>query len=234
MAPGITTVVVNHDGRSLWPIADQLASLIRKGTGLNVATLIGHGTVRSMVMGDDFRRVATDTEVDSMRALVRLAMQQGAFGMSSGLEYVPGRWSDTREVMALVMELAPYNGIYVTHERSSGADPMWYRPSSDETTTTFLQAVSETIEIAERTGVTSVQTHVKARGANYWGSSYAAIDMIERARRRGVPVWADQYPYNTTGSDGNTILIPSWALRGTGPTSAQRVRNLLVDRRLRT
>jgi N-acyl-D-amino-acid deacylase len=239
VAQGITTVVVNHDGRSPWPIGEQRDALLRKGTGPNVAVLIGHGTIRRMVMGDDFRRNATDTEVDSMRALVSTGMREGAFGLSSGLEYVPGRWSDTREVKALVAELAPYEGVYVTHERSSGADPMWYLPSEPAPTTTFLDAVAETIEIAEETGVTSVQTHVKARGANYWGSSHAAIQMIDRARARGVRIWADQYPYSTTGSDGNTVLIPGWALRtDRGGTPADRVRRLLADstlsRRLRT
>lgn len=208
---GITTVVVNHDGRSMWPISQQLDELRDRGVGVNVAPLVGHGTVRGKVMGSDYRRTATDEEVVAMRALVRQAMREGAWGMSSGLEYVPGRWSNTAEVMALAEELVPFGGVYITHERASGADPMWYLPSSAEQGVTFLDAVVETIDIAERTGVTAVQTHVKARGANYWGSSRAAIQLIERARARGVSIWADQYPYSTTGSDGSTVLIPSWA-----------------------
>jgi len=87
---------------------------------------------------------------------------------------------------------------------------MWYLPSQGGSVTTMLDAIVETIQIAERTGVTAVQSHIKARGSNYWGSSYAAIQLIERARARGVDIWADQYPYNTTGSDGSTVLIPSW------------------------
>lgn len=208
---GITTVVVNHDGRSIWPIAQQLAELRERPVGVNVAALVGHGTVRAEVMGNDYQRVAAPDEVDAMRALVRQAMREGAWGMSSGLEYIPGRWSNTTEVLALVEELAPFGGVYITHERASGADPMWYLPSSAEKGVTYLDAVAETIDIAEATGVTSVQTHVKARGANYWGSSRAAIQLIERARARGVPIWADQYPYSTTGSDGSTVLIPGWA-----------------------
>lgn len=210
---GITTVVVNHDGRSAWPIAEQRQTLERLGFGPNVALLVGHGTVRRMVMGNDFRRAATANEIERMRELVRAGLEDGAYGLSSGLEYVPGRWSTTREVAALVAEVAPYRGVYITHERASGADPMWFLPSdSSARPTTFLDAVAETIAIAERTGVTSVQTHIKARGANYWGSSHAAIQLIERARARGVDIWADQYPYNTTGSDGSTVLIPGWAL----------------------
>ena len=226
---GITTVIVNHDGGSAWPIADQLRALAEKGIGPNAAVLIGHGTIRRLAMGDDFRREATPAEIERMRALVRQGMTQGAYGMSSGLEYVPGRWSNTEEMVAVVQELAPYHGVYITHERASGTDPMWYRPSDrDATTTTMLEAVAETIEIAERTGVTSVQTHIKARGANYWGSSHGAIQLIERARQRGVDIWADQYPYNTTGSDGNTVLIPEWVFGGSdggGGRVQNRTRN---------
>lgn len=237
---GITTVVVNQDGRSPWPIADQRAALAEMGIGVNALLLVGHGTIRRMVLSGDVRRRATVDEIDRLRRLTRQAMEQGAYGLSSGLEYVPGRWSDTDEVAAIVAELAPYGGVYVTHERSSGADPMWYLPSQDPPgQPSFLDAVVETIEIAERTGVTAVQTHVKARGANYWGSSHAAIQLIQRARHRGVPIWADHYPYNTTGSDGNTVLLPDWALGsdrwgagegdGANVTPAESLRRVLAD-----
>src|SRR5688500_17829151 len=90
---------------------------------------------------------------------------------------------------------------------------MWYWPSRDSAgPPTLLDAVRETIEIGERTGATVVASHIKAKGANYWGSSGAAIQLLERARARGVDVWADQYPYPTSGSDGSTVLIPDWAL----------------------
>ncbi|MFQ5674967.1 MAG: amidohydrolase family protein, partial [bacterium] len=132
-------------------------------------------------------------------------------GVSAGLEYVPGRWSNTDEVVAVVKEIVPYGGVYIEHERSSGSDPMWYFPSfGNEKQPTFLDNIVEIIEIAERTGATVVATHIKARGANFWGSSHAAIQLIKRARARGLRVWADQYPYNTSGSDGNTRLIPQW------------------------
>ncbi len=211
VAQGITTVVVNQDGRSVWPIAEQRSALERLRFGPNTILMVGHGTVRREVMGGDFRRAATDDEVEQMRALVRQGMEEGASGMSAGLEYAPGRWSTTDEVVALTEEIVPYGGVYISHERSEGADPMWYWPSQyDQRPPSLLDAVRETIEIGRRTGATVVASHIKAKGADYWGASSAAIRLINEARADGVSVYADQYPYNTTGSDGNTVLIPSW------------------------
>jgi len=208
---GITTVVVNSDGRSLWPIATQRAELERIGIGPNAILLVGHGTVRRQVMGEDFRRPATPAEVRRMRVLVRQAMNEGAMGLSVGLEYAPGRWSETGEVVALVEEIVPFGGVYIAHERSEGADPMWYWPSQHPgRPPSLIDAVRETIEIGERTGAHVVASHIKAKGANYWGASNVVIRLINEARARGVSVYADQYPYETTGSDGSTVLIPGW------------------------
>ena len=214
IAQGATTLVVNQDGRSPWPIADQRSAFEEKGTGPNTIMMVGHGRVRGMAMGDDFRRAATADEIAEMQRLVRQAMDEGAYGMSAGHEYTPMIWSTTEEVVSLVSEIKPYGGFYIVHERSSGAEPMWWWPSQDEPgAPTMLDAVVETIEVAEQTGVPSVQTHIKARGANFWGSSHALIQLIQRARDRGVNIWADAYSYNTTGSDGNTVLIPPWVRR---------------------
>jgi N-acyl-D-amino-acid deacylase len=215
VSQGVTTVVVNQDGRSPWPIRDQRATVERQGVGPNVMLMVGHGTVRGRVMGEDYRRPATADEVRRMRELVRQALEEGAVGMSAGLEYVPGRWSTTDEVASLAEELVPYDGVYVSHERSEGADPMWYWPSQDDPGPPTLQdAVMETIEIGRRSGARVVASHIKAKGAHFWGSSGSAIQLIQRARDEGVRVWADQYPYATSGSDGSTVLIPRWALTG--------------------
>ena len=98
VSQGITTVVVNHDGRSPWPLRDQRSLLERQGVGPNTLLMVGHGTVRREVMGDDFQRSATAEEIRRMRALVRQGLEEGAIGLSAGLEYVPGRWSTTEEV----------------------------------------------------------------------------------------------------------------------------------------
>jgi N-acyl-D-amino-acid deacylase len=220
VSQGITTVVVNQDGRSPWPVAEQRAQLEKTGIGPNAMLLVGHGTVRRRVMGDDVRRPAKADEITRMRALVRQALQEGAVGMSAGLEYEPGRWSTTEEVVELARELPAFNGIYISHERSEGSDPLWYVPSQDgPNAVSLLDAVRETIEIGEQTGARVVASHLKAKGEHYWGSSSAAITLIQRARDRGVDVWADQYPYPTSGTDGSTVLIPAWATRppGAGP-----------------
>ena len=222
VSQGITTVVVNQDGRSPWPVSEQRALLEKNGIGPNAMLLVGHGTVRRRVMEDDVRRPARAEEVTRMRALVRQALQEGAVGLSAGLEYEPGRWSTTDEVVELARELPAVGGVYISHERSEGSDPLWYVPSQDgPAAPTLLDAVSETIEIGEKTGARVVASHLKAKGEHYWGSSAAAITLIQRARDRGVDVWADQYPYPTSGTDGSTVLIPAWATRPPGATPNQ-------------
>jgi N-acyl-D-amino-acid deacylase len=229
---GITTVVVNHDGRSPWPIATQRAQIEKNRIGPNTMLMVGHGAVRSQVMGRDTRRPATADEVAKMRALVRQGLQEGAVGLSAGLEYEPGRWSVTSEVVELAKELPAFDGVYISHERSEGSDPLWYVPSVDGPgPPTLLDAVRETIEIGETSGARVVASHIKAKGANYWGSSGAAISLIERARERGVDVWADQYPYPTSGTDGSTVLIPRWAVE---PMDADKSANPRADALRRT
>lgn len=226
VAQGITTVVVNHDGRSPWPISEQRGLLETQGTGTNVMLMVGHGTIRREVMGDDVERPATAEEIARMQGLVRQGIQDGAVGVSAGLEYNPGRWSTTDEVAAVVGELTAIDGVYISHERSEGADPMWFWPSQDDPgAPTLIDAILETIEIGRQSGVRVVASHIKAKGAHYWGTSSTAIQLIEAARAEGVRVWADQYPYPTSGTDGNTVLIPSWALQDEAARSRADARN---------
>ncbi|MCY3699662.1 MAG: amidohydrolase family protein [Gemmatimonadetes bacterium] len=218
VSQGITTVVINQDGGGPWPIADQRGRLESRGHGPNAALMVGHNTIRRMALGDDFMRPSTPAEVQRMTEMVEQGMAEGAYGLSAGLEYVPGIWSETSELFPLVDAAGRGGGIYIVHERSSGMTPMWFWPSQDDPgPPTMIQTVLEDIEVAERTGVTTVATHIKARGADFWGAGRALVDLIERARARGVPIFADQYPYNTTGSDGNTVLLPRWIFPGGGP-----------------
>lgn len=234
---GITTVVVNSDGRSPWPLRDQRETLGRMGHGPNVILQVGHGTVRAKaILGDHYpedatpgevrqmmrrgelpeeqwRREATMAEVEEMRILVRQAMDEGAWGVSAGLAYVPARSSTTDEVVALVEEAVPFGGTYIVHLRSQSPEPRWFLPGIHEPgAPTLFDAVQETIEIGERTGAHVVNSHIKVRDLAIWGVSTAIIRQINRARARGVSVWADAYSYNTTGSDGRVVLIPGWVL----------------------
>ncbi len=210
---GVTTIVVNHDGRSPRSIPAQRKELEDEGIGPNVAMMIGHNTIRRLALSPDYQRFSTAEEIDRMKESIREGMEAGAFGLSAGLEYVPGRWSNTEEVIELVREVKKYGGVYIVHERFSGSDPMWYLPSRDgESPGNALDNINEVIRIAEETGTPSCATHIKVKGADFWGVSNAIVNQVNRARARGVEVWADQYPYNTTGSDGNTVLIPDWAL----------------------
>jgi N-acyl-D-amino-acid deacylase len=237
IAQGITTVVINSDGRSAWPIAEQRTALEGTDFGPNAIMLVGHGTVRSAVMGRDFQRPATAQEIAAMRRLVRQGMAEGAYGLSAGLEYSPGRWSETGEVVALVEEIVPFGGVYISHQRSEGTTPMWHWPSRDASDPPdLLASVRETIEIGERTGATVVASHIKVKGVDAFGASAKVIELIEQARARGVQVYADQYPYATSGSDGNVRLIPEWArdegrrLAGDARVSiTEAVRHVLAD-----
>jgi N-acyl-D-amino-acid deacylase len=214
---GIVTVLVNQDGESDNSISQERIDLEKKGIGLNVAMLVGHNTVREQAMGKSYRRLATQGEIDEMRKLVRRGMEEGAFGLSAGLEYDAGVFSNTDEIVELVKEVAPFGGIYISHPRSEAMAPMWYVPSQNKgCPPTVLDGIRETIEIAEQTGVPAVATHLKVRGQKFWGASGAVIDMIERARARGIEVWGDEYVYNSSGSDGDLKLIPDWAVGSPG------------------
>lgn len=214
---GVTTLVVNHDGRSPNSIAEQRQAMEKGGVGPNVALLVGHNSIRYRALGNDYQRLATAEELETMMKMIREGMEDGAFGLSAGLEYTPGRWSNTQEVIDLVSTVKPYGGIYIVHERYSGSDPMWYLPSQDgQSPGNAIDNITEVIKVAENTGVPSCATHIKVKGADIWGASTAIVNLVNRARARGVEIWADQYPYNTSGTDGRTVLIPRWAVSGDG------------------
>ncbi|MFQ6037584.1 MAG: amidohydrolase family protein [Candidatus Aminicenantales bacterium] len=224
VSQGVTTLVSNLCGDSPLSIKEQKTALEEHGTGPNVILLIGHNAVRRHVMKNDFQRPANPEEIEEMKRLVRRAMEEGAFGLSTGLEYVPAIWSTVDEIVALVEEIVPYGGVYMAHERASGLTPMWYLPSQHAgRPPNMLENIRELIEVGKRTGATVVASHIKARGADFWGASRAIIRLIEEARAQGVDIWADCYPYNSSGSDGRVVLIPRWALGRNFQESLERV-----------
>lgn len=214
---GITTVVVGADGRNvLWPIADEIAAYREPGTALNVVPMVGHGTVRSRVMGDDYERPATPAELEKMKALVREGMEQGAWGLGAGPEYRPGRFSTTEELVELAKVVADYDGFYYAHQRSQSPLPRWQWPSILQGwRLTATDGMKETIRIGRESGIRVVGSHIKAKGPSTWGQSSVDISLIEHARAEGVQVYLDQYPYETFGG-GPEDVFPAWAFAPPG------------------
>ena len=208
---GITTSVFGPDGRNpVWPIAAEMDAYREPGVATNVVPMVGHGTVRGMVMGDDYERPATADEILRMAELVRAGMDDGAWGLGAGPEYRPGRFSTPEELIALAREVAPYDGFYYSHQRSQSPLPLWQIPSIvDGQPLTGTDGMRETIEIGRAARIRVVGTHIKAKGTDTWGHSQTDILMIEAARRDGVDVYLDQYPYETFGG-GPVDVIPDW------------------------
>ena len=217
VAQGITTVVVGPDGRNpIWPVADEMAAYRRRGTGLNVVPMVGHATVRGLVMGDDYERPATADEIEQMGALVRQGMEAGAWGLGAGPEYRPGRFSTTEELIALARVIADYDGFYYAHQRSQSPLPRWQTPSIlDGWRLTATDGMKETIRIGREAGIRVVGSHIKAKGPSTWGHSAVDILLIEQARTEGVQVYLDQYPYETFGG-GPSGVVPPWAFAPPG------------------
>jgi N-acyl-D-amino-acid deacylase len=196
LAQGLTTIVANPDGGGPVDLATQREELERGGLGPNVALLIGHGSVRGAVVGRE-NRAPTAEELARMRALVRAGMEQGAFGLSSGLFYTPGSYAGTDEVIALAREAAAFGGVYTSHIRDEG-----------DYTIGVVAAVQEVIRIAEEGKLPGIVSHMKALGPDNWGLSVAMTHRIEQARARGVEVFADQYPYEASSTSLGAALLP--------------------------
>jgi len=194
IAQGVTTIVVGADGSSPWPIADYLAELDALGLTVDVATLVGHGTVRRAAMGADYARPATAAEIADMAGRVQRGMREGAFGLSSGLEYDPGFYSETAELIELARVATEYDGFYMSHIRDEEEG--------------VLDAVSEAIEIGRATRIPVQISHVKAGNASVWGKSADILALIAAARAEAVDVLADQYPY-TAWQSGLGIVVRS-------------------------
>ena len=191
---GITTLAVGPDGGSPWPIADYLLWCRNQKLSTNVLAFIGHATVRRQVLGDDFKRVATPREVAKMAELVERAMKEGAIGLSSGLEYDVGNPATTEEVIALARVAGKHHGIYMSHVRDE-AD-------------LALDAFREAIRIGREAEIPVQISHIKLGTVGVWGKAAEAIRLIDEARRSGVDVTADCYPYDAWSST-ITVLVPS-------------------------
>ncbi|MDH5568123.1 MAG: amidohydrolase family protein, partial [Myxococcales bacterium] len=193
VSQGITTVVVGQDGDSPYPLDAFFSRLAREGAAINVAAYAGFGTLRTEVLGEDFRRPATPDEIERMRALLRVEMEAGALGLATGLEYDPDIYSSPGEVLALAREAAASGGRYISHIRSEDRR--------------FWQAIDEIVRIGREAQMPVQISHVKLGLRRHHGSAEQLIQILDRARADGVDITADIYPYTYWQSD-LSVLFP--------------------------
>jgi len=194
LAQGITTVLLGLDGRSHQPLETMFAKIDSVRPKINVAFLVGHHSIRDVVLGKDSARRAFATEIEQMQELVAAGMQSGAFGISTGLEYQPGMSATTEELVALANTVATNGGIYVTHLRDETAN--------------FPNALEEALRIGRESGIPVHISHIKRAIPAAWGKAPETLSRLHAARASGVDVTADAYPY-TAWYSGIEILVLS-------------------------
>ena len=227
---GVTTLMEGADGGGsglsgglpvpLKPFLDRLEATPRS---VNFGTFIGQGAVRESVIGMADRATTPD-ELERMRGVVRQGIQDGAFGLSTGLFYIPGKFTPMSEVIELQKLFVPYRGVHTSHMRDEAGG--------------VVESVRETIAIGEQAGVPTHVSHHKVIGKANWGKSVETLKIIDEARRRGVDVTLDQYPYTASSTDVQAALLPGWALDGglqqaiariKDPTTRPKVKAAVAD-----
>ncbi|MEO6183714.1 MAG: D-aminoacylase, partial [Verrucomicrobiota bacterium] len=196
---GVTTLVLGNCGGSVLKVGEFFKKLEEIKVSPNVATLIGHGTVRGKAMGGSFMRPPTEAELEQMRLLVEQAMKEGAAGISTGLIYLPGVFAKTEEIIELAKVASAYNGIYATHQRSEGEE--------------IFKSLDEVIRIAREAHIPAEISHIKLSGKSNWGQTDKVLAKIESARSEGLDITQDQYSY-TASSTGISQLVPESAKDG--------------------
>jgi len=216
---GVTTLMEGPDGSSPVPLAPFLAKLEALRKSVNIGSFIGQGSVRSEIIGDVDRK-ATPDEIRRMQALVEQGMRDGAFGLSTGLFYVPGSFTPTSEVIELAKTAARFGGMHKSHQR--------------EESVRVLDSVAETIAIGEGGGLPTQVTHHKIIGKANWGRSVETLRLIGAARARGVDITSDQYPYTASSTSVASALLPAWALGGGREARAQRLKDPATRAKVRS
>jgi N-acyl-D-amino-acid deacylase len=240
---GVTTEVIGNCGSTLAPILEERLDLLKRNymplseevdwswrsfgdylrvleerkTSVNTAPLVGHGTIRIAVLGYE-NRAPVENELEEMKSLVEEAMKSGARGLSSGLIYTPASFSKTEELIELCKVVSRYGGFYSSHIRNESSR--------------LLEAVAEAIEIGEKAGVPVEISHHKAAGGENWGKVNDSLQMIEDARKRGVDVTCDVYPY-TAGSTDLSACVPTWAHENGLASLLNRLRDTKIRSRLK-
>lgn len=210
VADGVTTVVTGNCGGSKLAIADWFEALEAEGIAVNVATFVGHNTIRAEVMGYA-NRAPTGPELARMEALVERGMRDGAIGLSTGLIYSPGLFAKTPEIAALARVAARRGGIYATHMRSENDG--------------LFPAIDEALAVAREAKIPLEISHYKVTAKRLWGSSPRMLAIVDAARREGLDVTMDEYPY-TASASGLDVLLPDRILESEGSVRHELIRRL--------
>ena len=243
---GVTTQVIGNCGLSVAPMTPKAAVLLSEGyeailgsyptwqwnelaeymervsmrpLGTNIAVLMGHATLRTVAMNGVFNREPSPEELKRMCSLISAAMDQGAFGITTGLIYPPSCFGKTAELITLSETVMKYGGMYASHIRGEGR--------------TLIPAIREVIEISDKTGIPGHISHLKANNPTCWGKVVEVLELIEEARNRGLDISCDQYPY-TSGSASLGTLVPPWAQEGGIAAMVDRLRDPGLRNRIKT
>ncbi|HEV8505492.1 MAG TPA: D-aminoacylase [Chitinophagaceae bacterium] len=181
VSQGLTTIIIGQDGESRFPLATFFQQLLDTPVAINIGSYCGHNTIRDSVLGKDFKRLASKEEIEKMKLLLRQDMETGAFGLSTGLEYDPGIYSSPDEVLQLAKEVAPYRGRYISHIRSEDRY--------------FWKAIDEIINIGKATKIPVQISHIKLAMHNLWEKSDSLLLLLDNARKSGINITSDIYPY---------------------------------------
>jgi N-acyl-D-amino-acid deacylase len=216
---GCTTIITGNCGSGPVDVAEYFSTIEKQGAGTNVGHLLPQGSLRSQVMGKENRK-PTDEELQSMRDLAAKAMLDGAFGISTGLIYIPGTLTGTEELIEVNRIVGQHHGIYVSHIRNEGDR--------------LLPSIEEAIQIG-KAGDTPVHiSHLKANGRANWGTLRVATERIEKARMEGLRVTADQYPYIASSTSLEATLLPDWCREGGRERLKERLSDPAASERIRT
>lgn len=217
---GVTTVVVGNDGSSFYPISKYNKLYEQNGIGTNAVLLVGHGTIRDQVIGNSDRE-ASPEEILKMQALVQQEMNSGAFGLSTGLFYSPGSYATTAEVISLAKTTAANNGIYDTHLRDESSYSIGLIPS-----------IEEAIEVGRQAKLPIHISHIKCLGLDAWYQSDSIVNIINAARKQGIEVTANQYPYDASATSLKAATVPRWVESGGIDSVFIRYANPLLKQRI--
>lgn len=207
---GVTSVITGNCGGSVTDVSGYFEKIQHDGITPNIGTLIGHNSVRRAVMGGNFDRDPSAEEMEKMKSMVATAMKNGALGFSTGLIYVPGTYAKPEEVVALARMAARYGGIYASHIRDEGEQ--------------VVKAIDEAIRVGREAQMPVEISHFKIANKKLWGQSAKTLNQVVEARKQGIDVFVDQYPY-AASSTNLGVLLPSWALS----EGAERVKQRLSD-----